>query len=79
MFYCFLLVAISSCAFIAREIIAPNNCKKCVLIGPSGEEVWSEDDCGGGVANMETRCKVEAYDRGCDYKCSCESYKNEND
>lgn len=74
-----LALVLGSCAYMARSIVAPNSCKKCQVIDPSGNVVWSEDDCGGGVANMDTRCKVEAYDRGCDYVCSCESYKTESE
>jgi hypothetical protein len=60
-------------------MVAPNQCKKCEVVDYSGNVVWSEDDCGGGIYNMEMRAKVEAYDRGCDYQVRCSTWKNEED
>lgn len=71
-------VGLASCAYMARSVIAPNSCKKCEVIdNNTGSVVWTEDECGGGVANMEQRAKVEAYDRGCHHTVKCESYKRE--
>jgi len=65
----------SRCAYVAREVVAPNSCKRCEILNAQGTSVWSDDDCGGGVANMELKCKAEAYDLGCNHICNCESYK----
>ena len=43
---------------------------------------WKEDECGGGVAKMEERCKLEAYDYFIDGKqveCFCKRYKKKGD
>ena len=40
--------------------------------------VWSENNCGGGVYNMEQRSKAKAYDLGCGHRVSCENYKEED-
>ena len=71
-------VLLGSCAYMARSVVAPNQCKKCEVINTdTNTVVWTEDECGGSVANMETRAKVEAYDRGCNHTIRCESYKSE--
>ena len=70
---------LTSCAYMFNEVVSPNRCKKCVVVDQFGTEVWSEDECGGGTANMDLRCKAEAYDRGCDYTCQCEVYRTEEE
>ncbi len=77
--YIGIIVSLNSCAYMTRSVVAPNSCKKCEVIDNMGTIVWSEDECGGGVHNMELRCKAEAYDYGCDHKCSCESYRKEEE
>ena len=64
---------------MARSLATPNQCKKCEVIGPGGNVAWSENECGGGVYNMEDRAKVAAYDMGCDYSVRCETYKAEEE
>ena len=68
-----------SCGYLFREVATGNSCKKCEVRDNdgTGSVVWSEDDCGGGVHRMEDRCKIAAYDFGCNHKCSCETYKQE--
>ncbi|MGB1032992.1 MAG: hypothetical protein ACPGWM_10260 [Flavobacteriales bacterium] len=70
------LVSLQSCGYLIRAVVAPNNCKKCEIY-QGGSVVFTEDDCGGGVANMETRVKARAYDMGPDHTVECESYKQE--
>ena len=70
-------ISLSSCAYMAREVVAKNSCKRCEVINSSGDVVWSEDDCGGGVHNMELRAKGEAYDMGCGHTVNCTSYKQD--
>lgn len=68
-----------SCGYMARQVLTPNTCKKCDIIDQFGEVVWSEDDCGGGVYNMEQRAKATAYDYGCGNTVNCYSYKSETE
>lgn len=42
-----------------------------------GTVILSEEDCGGGVFNMEQRMKAEAHDMGPSFYVECESYKAE--
>ena len=69
----------SSCAYMAREVVAPNTCKRCNVYDEQGNVVWSEDDCGGGVHNMVLRGKAAAYDLGCNHVLKCQSYKAEKE
>lgn len=68
---------LASCGYMARQVVAPNTCKKCEITNASGAVVWAKDECGGGVHNMELRAKAEAYDLGCGHKVSCTSYEKE--
>ena len=72
---------LTSCAYMFKEAVAPNRCMKCALVDVNtNETLWSEDECGGGSAGMEKRCKVEAYDyfvKSRQVRCDCESYKAE--
>ena len=52
-----------------------NSCKKCEIFDQFNNVVWSTDECGGEVYNMELRAKAEAYDYGCDHTLRCNSYK----
>ena len=74
----FSLLIVNSCAYMAREIFASKRCKKCDIYNQSGNSVWSEDECGGGVHNMELRGKAAAYDLGCDHHLKCNAYKNDS-
>jgi hypothetical protein len=71
------LFAASSCGYMARSIFTPNQCQRCEVLHRDGTVIWSEEECGGGIYNMEDRAKVEAYDRGCDYSIRCNTYKKE--
>lgn len=68
---------LGSCGYMVRQMATPNSCKKCEITNDFGTVVWTEDDCGGGVYNMEQRAKAEAYDKGCGFKVSCSTYKKE--
>ena len=74
-----LVTILSSCGYMARELATPNTCKRCEIVDNWGTVVWSEDECGGSVYNMEQRAKAEAYDRGCDYRVNCDTYKKEEE
>jgi len=65
-----------SCGYILREIVASNTCKKCEILD-CGSVIETEDECGGGVHNMEMRMKARAYDLGPHYSVECETYKSE--
>ena len=69
------LFSLNSCGYLFREIISPNNCKKCEIYNQNNDIVWSSDECGGEVYNMELRAKAKAYDYGCNHTLSCKSYK----
>jgi hypothetical protein len=69
------LLSLTSCGYIFREIATPSNCKKCEIFNLNGDIVWSTDECGGEVYNMELRAKAKAYDYGCNHTLSCKSYK----
>ena len=73
---CLALLA-NSCAYMAREMVAPKSCKKCNVYDEQGNVVWTEDDCGGGVHNMVLRGKAAAYDLGCNHVLKCQTYKAE--
>lgn len=68
---------LAGCASIARELIMPNQCQKCQVIDPNGVVVWEDEGCGGDVSGMEDQCKITAYDYGCGYICSCETYRQD--
>lgn len=69
--------SLTSCAYIFYEVATPNSCKKCQVIDSYNYAVWTEDNCGGGVFNMELRAKAEAYELGCGFRVSCFSYDRE--
>jgi len=77
MFVCMIL-STTSCGYLLREIVTPNNCKKCQIYNQSNDVVWERDECGGDVYNMELKAKAEAYDFGCDYTLKCNSYKKDD-
>jgi len=67
-----------SCGYMFREVVTTNSCQSCYVVHETTlDTVWSEEDCGGGVHRMEDRCKIAAYDFGCEYKCTCETYKQD--
>ena len=68
-------ISFSSCGYLFRELVTPNRCKKCEIFDQFNNVVWSTDECGGEVYNMELRAKAEAYDYGCDHTLRCNSYK----
>ena len=81
-YYIILACSLSSCAYIFNEIFLPNRCRVCELKDHDGNVLWKEDECGGGVAKMEERCKLEAYDYFIDGKqveCFCKRYKKKGD
>ena len=51
---------LNSCGYMARAVVAPNNCKICQVMNAQNQQVWVEDECGGNVHNMEMRAKVAA-------------------
>ena len=71
-----LVFSLSSCGYVFLSLVAPNSCKKCEIMD-GGTVVLSEEDCGGGVFNMEQRMKAEAHDMGPSFYVECESYKAE--
>lgn len=73
-----IIITFTSCGYIAREMITPKSCKKCEILDQNNNLVWSENNCGGGVYNMEQRAKAKAYDLGCGHRVSCENYKEED-
>lgn len=68
----------NSCGFLFREIVTPNMCMKCEILNPSNVVVWSSDECGGEVYNMETKAKASAYDYGCDFTLNCKNYRKKD-
>lgn len=74
-----IIITFTSCGYIARQIITPKSCKKCEILDQYNNLVWSENNCGGGVYNMEQRAKAIAYDLGCGHRVSCEIYFEEDD
>jgi hypothetical protein len=62
---------LTSCAQILGDLLFPNYCQECKVLDMSNSVVWSEEECGGGQDDMETRCKAEAYDRGYGATCEC--------
>lgn len=73
-----IISTLTSCGFLARELVAGKQCKKCEITDPNGLVVWMEDGCGGEVHNMELRAKATAYDFGCGHKLGCVTYKEGN-
>lgn len=71
----FFVMSVTSCGYLFREVVTPNSCKKCEIFDQFNNVVWSTDECGGEVYNMELRAKAEAYDYGCDHTLRCNSYK----
>ena len=72
------IITFASCGYIARQIITPKSCKKCEILDHYNNLVWSENNCGGGVYNMEQRAKATAYDLGCGHTVICEIYCKED-
>ncbi len=77
-----IILLFTSCNYIITALVFPNRCEKCKIIDKYTQEVvWSEEDCGGAVAGLEDRAKVEAYDRNSNsamerYEVSCDTYSN---
>ena len=71
----FFVMSVTSCGYLFREVVTPNSWKKCEIFDQFNNVVWSTDECGGEVYNMELRAKAEAYDYGCDHTLRCNSYK----
>ncbi len=74
------------CSFLFNEIIMPNRCKHCEVINTMTNEVlWSDEGCGGDMAGMEDRAKIEAYDLSrtsfslCNLEVVCNTWKEEKD
>ena len=71
----FFSICLNSCGYLFRELATPNRCKKCEIFDQFNNVVWSTDECGGEVYNMELRAKAEAYEYGCNHTLRCNSYK----
>ena len=73
---------LSSCANIAKEVVAPNRCKKCeVYDNQTGEVLQTFEGCGGSNVGLEDDAKIAAFGfmRGgnCNIDVRCETYKLE--
>jgi hypothetical protein len=57
-----LLMLLSSCANIAKGLVAPNQCKKCELyLEDTGEIIETFEGCGSDNIRLEEEAKVAAY------------------
>lgn len=78
-------VTIQSCSWLFNEAVNTNYCKKCKVINQKTNEViWSEEGCGGNIANIEDNAKLEAYEenserRDCAFEVKCERWKKEKE
>jgi hypothetical protein len=84
--YIYLTVAslfIFSCASILKSTVAPNQCKKCVIINRITNEILdSYEGCGGENVRLEEKAKERAFDLSrngslCDLNVVCESWRKE--
>ncbi len=81
----YLIIIITfSCANIFKEVVLPNQCKRCELIDQNSRQVlWTKEGCGGENTYIERDCKVEAYDQSRgnrnlgDLECDCRTWKKE--
>jgi hypothetical protein len=57
------IITLSSCANIAKGLVAPNQCKKCeVYLEDTGEVINTYEGCGSENVRLEEEAKVAAYD-----------------
>ena len=73
---------LSSCANIAKSLVAPNQCKKCEVYDTnSGVVLDTFEGCGGSNVRLEEDAKVAAFEimRGGNPNIDvrCESWKQE--
>lgn len=71
---------LSSCANIAKGVVAPNKCKKCEVYNTqTGEVLGIYEGCGSDNVRLEEKAKVAAFDimKGgtCNIDVRCETYK----
>lgn len=71
---------LSSCANIAKGLVAPNSCKKCEVYNTeTGEILGVYEGCGSENIRLEEKAKVAAFDvmkkGNCTIDVRCETYK----
>ena len=76
-------LTVSSCANIAKGLVAPNQCKKCeVYIENTAEIIKTFEGCGSENVRLEEEAKVYAYDyikrtRNVNTAVRCESWRKD--
>ena len=74
---------LSSCANIAKGLVAPNQCKKCeVYLEDTGDIINTYEGCGSENVRLEEEAKVSAFDYikstgNTNVNVRCESWRKE--
>lgn len=80
-----ILLLLTSCEKVAREVLAPNRCKKCAVIDDNtGDTLSIYEGCGADFVDVEDDATITAYhciknSYNCNVSMSCTTWKKEDD